>query len=185
MTFQKMYLCTFAVVVMLMTMGCQSAPGPAEKKDTVADKAAINALRDKVVAAFNANDAAAVAACYTDDAVMMNPNEVSAEGKPAIQASYQAMFHQGATKIALTPRETEVSGDWAFDAGAASITVTPKAAPRKVASKRAAKRTGKPVEVTSRYVVVLKKQAGGSWKVHLDIGNSATPRPARPAKRRK
>ena len=185
MTFQKMYLCTFAVVVMLMTMGCQSAPGPAEKKDTVADKAAINALRDKVVAAFNANDAAAVAACYTDDAVMMNPNEASAEGKPSIQASYQAMFQQGATRIALTPRETEVSGDWAFETGAGSITVTPKAAPRKVASKRAAKRTGKPVEVTSRYVVVLKKQAGGSWKVHLDIGNSATPRPARPAKRRK
>lgn len=184
MTFRKMHLCTFAVVVMLMAVGCQSTPVPAAKKGTAADKAAINALRDKVMAAFNSNDAAAIAACYTDDAVVMNPNEASAEGKPAIQASYQATFQQGAAKMAVTPRETEVSGDWAFETGAVSVTVTPKAARKKVASRRAAKKAGKPVEVTSRYVVVLKKQADGSWKVHLDIGNSATPRPVRRAKKK-
>lgn len=184
MTFQKMHLCTFAVVVMLMAAGCQSAPGPAKKKDTAADKAAINALRDKVMAAFNSTDAAAVAACYADDAVMMNPNEASAEGKQAIQASYQAMFRQGAAKIALAPRQTEVSGDWAFETGTGSITFTSKAASKKAASRRAAKKTSKPVELTSRYVVVLKKQADGSWKVHLDIGNSAAPRATRTAKKR-
>ena len=184
MTFQKMHLCASAVVVMLMAVGCQSTPVPAVKKDTAADKAAINALRDKVMAAFNANDAAAIAACYTDDAVMMNPNEASAEGKSAIQASYQAMFQQGAAKVARTPRETELSGDWAFEAGASSVTITPKAVRKKVASRRAAKKDGKPVEVTSRYVVVLKKQADGAWKVHLDMGNSAAPRPARRVKKR-
>jgi uncharacterized protein (TIGR02246 family) len=185
MTFRKIHLCAFAAVAMLVAVGCQSTPGPAAKKDTAADKAAINALRDKVTAAFNSNDAAAVAACYTDDAVMMNPNEASAEGKTAIQASYQATFQQGASKIALTPRETEMAGDWAFETGSASITITPKAVPKKVARKRLAKRSGQPVEMTSRYVVVFKKQADGSWKVHLDIGNSATtPRPVRRAKKR-
>jgi uncharacterized protein (TIGR02246 family) len=184
MTFQKMYLRTFAVVVMLMAVGCQSTPGPALKKDTASDKAAINALRDKFMAAFNSNDAAAVAACYTDDAIMMNPNEASAEGKPAIQASFQAMFQQGGAKMALTPRETELSGDWAFESGASSITIPPKAVRKKAASKRAAKKAGKPVELTSRYVVVLKKQADGAWKIHLDMGNSAAPRPARRARRK-
>ena len=180
MTFQKLYLCTFAVVTMLVAVGCQSTPVPAEKKDTAADKAALNALRDKVMAAVNSNDAAAVAACYTDDAIMMSPNEASAEGKQAIQASYQDMFQQGAVKVALTARETEVSGDWAFETGTSSATVTPKTAP-----KSAAKKTDKPFEVVSRYVVVLKKQADGSWKVHLDMGNSATPRPAPPAGKKK
>jgi uncharacterized protein (TIGR02246 family) len=184
MMFRKMHLRALAVVVMLMVVGCQSTPGPAVKKDTAADKAAINALRDKVMATFNSNDAAAIAACYTDDAVVMNPKEASAEGKPAIQASFQAMFQQGAAKMALTPRETELSGDWAFETGTGTITITPKAARKKVASKRTAKKAGKPVEVTTRYVVVLKKQADGAWKVHLDIGNSAAPRPARRARKK-
>ena len=171
MTFQKIHLCTFAAAAMLMAVGCESSPGPAEKKSTAADTAAITVLRNKVAAAFNSRDAAALAACYTDDAIMMSPNEATATGTQAIQASYQASFQQGAAKMTITPRETEVSGDWAFETGTTSLTITPK--------------TGKPVEEAGRYVVVLKKQAGGFWKIHLDAGNSAAPLPAAAGKKKK
>jgi tagatose-1,6-bisphosphate aldolase non-catalytic subunit AgaZ/GatZ len=33
--------------------------------------------------------------------------------------------------------------------------------------------------------VVLKKQAGGFWKIHLDAGNSAAPMPAPAAKKKR
>jgi uncharacterized protein (TIGR02246 family) len=171
MTFQKMHLCTFAATAMLMAVGCESSPGPAEKKNTAADTAAITVLRDKFAAAFNSKDAAALTACYTDDGIAMPPNQATVTGKQAIQAYYQATFQQGAAKITITPRETEVSGDWAFETGTTSLTITPK--------------TGKPVEEASRYVVVLKKQTGGFWKIHLDASNSAAPMPAPAAKKKK
>ena len=39
----------------------------------------------------NSNDAAALAATYADDAIMMDPNQAAIEGKQAIQAAYEAM----------------------------------------------------------------------------------------------
>lgn len=44
---------------------------PAQERDATADIEAIHALRKKFAAAYNANDAAALAAFYTDDAVLM------------------------------------------------------------------------------------------------------------------
>ncbi|MCL5743720.1 MAG: SgcJ/EcaC family oxidoreductase [Acidobacteria bacterium] len=145
--------------------GCQSAPQPEQKTDVAADTTAINALRDKVTAAFNSNDAAALAADYADDAIMMNPNQAAVEGKPAIQAAYEAMFKENAGKIAVTlvntPLETQLAGDWAYDRGSATSTITPK--------------TGKPVEQSGKYLVILKRQTDGSWKIYREISNMNNP----------
>ena len=59
------------------------------KRDTAADIAAINALRDQFASAYYSNDAAATAAYYADDAIVMPPNQ-SAEGRRGIQAMLEA-----------------------------------------------------------------------------------------------
>lgn len=163
MTLRNLFLCAFALTLMLTFAGCQTAPKA--ERDVAADTTAINALRDKVTATFNSNDAAALAANYADDAIMMNPNQEAVEGKQAIQAAYEAMFKENAGKIAvtmvLTPLETQLAGDWAYDRGSATSTITPK--------------TGKPVQQSGKYLVIVKRQTDGSWKVYREMSNLNTP----------
>ena len=175
MPLRKVFACAFAIASMLTFSGCQSAPKPEEKiTDVAADTTAINALRDQYATVFNSNDAAALAATYADDAIMMNPNQVPVEGKPAIQASYEAMFKENAGTVtltlALTPLETQVAGDWAYDRGNATSTVTPK--------------SGKPVEQLGKYLVILKRQTDGSWKVYREMSNNNNPPPGAAGKKK-
>ena len=166
MKLRNMGLYAFALTSLLTFPGCQSSPNPGEKKDVAADTAAVNALRGKYVAAFNANDAAALAALYADDAIVMAENQPAVEGRPAIQSRYEAMFKANTVKIAVTPLETQVAGDWAFDRGNGTVTITPK--------------SGRPVEESDKYLVILKRLPGGLWKVYRETDNSNSP-PAGPA----
>lgn len=171
MTFRKVHVCAFALVSILIASGCQPAPKSEEKGVSPAEIARINASRDLWVAAFNAGDAAATAATYSDDGVLMPAHRAAVEGRQAIQDSFQAMFQGNTAKIALMPLETQVAGDWAYDRGTFSITVTPKAG-------------GNAMEDSGKYLVILKRQADGSWKVHRDIDNSNNPLPAPAAKKK-
>ncbi len=174
MTLRNLFLSAFALTSMLTFAGCQTAPKPEEKRDVAADTTAINALRDKVTAAYNSTDAAALAATYADDAIMMNPNQEAVEGKQAIQASYEAMFKENAGKIVitlvLTPLETQLAGDWAYDRGNATSTITPK--------------SGKPTEQSGKYLVIVKRQTDGSWKLYREMSNMNNPPPAAAGKKK-
>lgn len=171
MKFPTMCFCALALVSILVTVGCQTAPPPGAKQDTSAEIAKIGALRNQFATAFNANDAAAVAGMFTDDAVIMPSNHAAVEGKAAIQSWYETMYKEMSVKIALTPLETQVAGDWGFDRGTALLTITPKG-------------KGKPMKESSNYLVIVKRQADGSWKVARDIDNSNTPMPAPAAKKK-
>jgi len=170
MTLRNLFSCAVALTLMLTFAGCQTAPTPEPKRDVAADTTAINALRDQVAATYNANDAAALAATYADDAIMMNPNEAAAEGRQAIQASYEAVFKENTSKLTFAPLETQVAGDWAYDRGNATITITPK--------------SGKPMEVSGKYLVIVKRQPDGSWKVYREISNSNEPPPSAAGKKK-
>jgi uncharacterized protein (TIGR02246 family) len=163
MTLRNVGFLALALASTLTFVACQSAPNP-EKKDAAADLAAVNALRGKFTAAFNSNDAGALAALYADDAIVMLPNQPAVEGRTAIQALYDGMFKANAAKIAINPLETQVAGDWAYDRGTATTTITPK--------------SGKGVEESDKYIVVLKRLPGGLWKVYRDISNSNSALPA-------
>jgi len=167
MTLRNVGLCAFALTSVLTFAGCQAKPE--EKRDIAADTAAVNALRGKFSAAFNSNDAAALAALYADDAIVMPVNQPAVDGRPAIQSLYEAMFKANAVKVAITSLETQLAGDWAYDRGNATTTITPK--------------SGKPIEESARYLVVLKRLSGGLWKVYREMDKSNNPPPAAPAKK--
>lgn len=170
MTLRNVLLCAFALTSMLTLAGCQTAPPPEPNRDVAADTTAINALRDQVAAAYNSHDAVAMAATYAEDAIMMNPNQAAVEGQQAIRAAYEATFKENAGKVAFTPLETQVAGDWAYDRGSYTVTVTPA--------------SGKPVEDSYKYLVVVKRQPDGSWKLYREMSNSNNP-PATEAGKKK
>ncbi len=153
-----------AVLAIAVAVGLSACtpPAPAPAPDTSAeDLAAINAVRDAWAAAFAAGDAAALAALYTNDAARMNPGEPTVSGPAAIQAGFEQMFSEATASNDIRPEMTDVSGDWGFDSGTYTSTVTPKAG-------------GEAMTESGRYLVVLRKQADGSWKIVREMGNSPT-----------
>ena len=135
-----------------------------ETAETEADVEAINSLRDEFIVLDNAGDAAGVASLYTNDAVLMPPNEAAVTGNQAIESWSQITFDQFTSELTLAPEEVEVVGDWAFERGTYMIALTPKA-------------DGEPMEDRGKYIVILRKQVDGSWKMARDIWNSDNPAP--------
>ncbi len=136
-----------------------------ETAETEADVEAINSLRDDFIALDNASDAAGLASLYTNEAVLMPPNEAAVTGNQAIESWSQTSFDQFTTsELTLAPDEVEVVGDWAFERGTYMIALTPKA-------------DCEPMEDRGKYIVILRKQVDGSWKMAHDIWNSDNPAP--------
>jgi uncharacterized protein (TIGR02246 family) len=122
----------------------------------------LSKLTKEYMAAFNAKDATKVAALYTEDATLNAPNEPAAHGRKGVQAWAQKNFDQGVSNFVLTPTESAISGNIAYEAGTYAITI---AAPGQ-----------KPVTDKGKYVIVLK-QTGGKWLIAHDIYNSDLPPP--------
>ena len=76
-----------AVASMLTFTRCQTAPQPKPQRDAGTDLQAINALRSQFAAAYNSRNAAAAAAYFPDDAVLMLPNQHALEGNLLSRAS--------------------------------------------------------------------------------------------------
>ncbi len=135
-----------------------------EEATTAIDVAAINSLRDEFIALHNASDAAGLTGLYTNDAVLMPPNQEPVIGDQAIESWFQTTFDQFSIEFTLASDELEVVGDLAFDGGTYMIALTPKA-------------DGEPMEERGKYIVILRKQVDGSWKLVRDIWNSNNPLP--------
>jgi len=106
-----------SVAVVFVLLWCGSAQAQSATDPT------LNKLAADFVAAFNAKDAAKVAAFYTDDAVLMPPNVPLVKGRAAIQTYFEGAFKQGLTDLRLSPLESAISGQQAFDAGTSSVQV--------------------------------------------------------------
>ena len=136
----------FAIAAALLIAGI--APGFAQ------DKAAIQALDDKFAAAFNAGDAAAVAAMYTEDAHLLPPGMEMMQGRDSIQKFWQGgMEHLSDPK--LTAVDVELLGDSAV---------------REIGTFTAKTKGDQPQEVSGKYVQIWEK-AGDEWKIAIDIYN--------------
>jgi uncharacterized protein (TIGR02246 family) len=141
--------------------GCSA---PAAKSNPEADRAAINSVRDQFVAAYKAGDADRIAALYTENAIGMPKDQPTLKGRADIAKHERDQFGQiSVGDVQVTPEETQLMGDWAFDRGTFSVTVTPKAA------------GAAPMTDTGRYLVIFQRQSDGSWKVTHDIDNGTAP----------
>ena len=144
-------------MVMLLAVlpftACQSS-GPASL--TEADKAAIEASLAEWVKGALANDWAAVAATYTEDAVLMPPNSPIVEGRANIQAYFEGF--PPVRELTATNVEVMGQGDTVYVRGTYTMTIAAEDA--------------EAIMETGKYLEVRKKQPDGSWLLHRDMFSS-------------
>jgi len=138
---------------------------PAEQQATTTgpDVDAIRALLAQTVAAYNAADLEGSVAWYAEDVVSMPPTEAT-EGKADMRRSMEAFL--GANDIRFTAQADEivVAGDVGVLLVSYDETSTPKA-------------EGEAGEQHGKWLIVLRKQTDGSWKVWRDMWTNVAPPP--------
>jgi uncharacterized protein (TIGR02246 family) len=105
-------------------------------------------------AAYNAGDAAALAALYAEDAKVMAPGSETVSGRAAIQDFFKQDLAQGA-KNALTTNEVLSGGDYATSIGGYVATAA----------------DGSHLD-HGTYMTVFKK-VDGAWKIYRDTWKSS------------
>lgn len=134
------------VSAVISTGACAS---PARTSES--DLRAINSMRTQAEAAENSGNAEALLALFAEDAVMMPPNRPAVVGVPAARAFVPDFFKAFALSEQFSSQEVVVSGDWAFDRGTYTLTLTSR-------SDRSA------VTTKGKYLWILKRSADGTWK---------------------
>lgn len=118
---------------------------------------AIQSGNHNFMTAFGRGDAAGVAACYTADARLLPPGGAPMTGIPDIAAFWQGAMNMGIKEAKLETKELLERGDLAVEVGQYTLTIEPEG--------------GGTVTDVGKYVVVWKDD-GGAWKLHIDIWNS-------------
>lgn len=119
-------------------------------------KSAIQTFAD----AFSRGDAAAVAEWYTGDATLLPPDNPMLKGREAIRAFWQGVMSAGVSGAKLETLEVESRGDLAYEVGRFEMVAQPQG--------------GERAELTGKYLVVWR-QEGGGWRMHVDIWNGDRP----------
>jgi uncharacterized protein (TIGR02246 family) len=152
---------TLLALVVLIS-GCAQTP-----EEPVVDSARIAADIESIKAneeqrfpaAITASDTEAALEVYTDDAIVMWPGVPARMGKEAIRALLDDWFSRYREDLRQTAEEVEVLGDWAWARGRSTATMAPLEG-------------GESRVQTGKYLIVLKRQADGSWKTHRACGNA-------------
>jgi uncharacterized protein (TIGR02246 family) len=136
----------------LILAACRQRPVPATQPD--ADQAAVSATLRRYVAASNAGDAAALADLYTEDALLLPPDEEPVLGRAAIRA-----FWNDGTEPGMTVRtiRTVVRNGLSYVAGRYNLPATDSEAAD-----------------SGKYLLALERQPDGRWAVAVDIWNRST-----------
>jgi uncharacterized protein (TIGR02246 family) len=120
-------------------------------------RAAIAAANEKFMAAFEAQDAAGLAALYTKGGQILPPNNDFVTGREAIQGFWQAGMDMGLRKAKMDIGEVEGRGKTAIEVSRYTLYAE-----------------GDAVADQGKYIVIWKRKKGG-WRLHRDIFNSSVP----------
>jgi ketosteroid isomerase-like protein len=114
--------------------------------------------------AFNRGDLEAAAEFYSDDATFLHPNADIVSGKQAIKEFFEAgRAFLGLKKLHFDILDSDYDGTLAYERGVIQMEMAPEGGPALMDK--------------GKYVVVMKGQPDGSWKVVIDIWNSDLQQP--------
>lgn len=152
------YALGLVAIPSLLVMACgQSGSGEMEMAmtDVAALRSEIEAVEAKYVEAYNAGDAVALAALYTEDATVQPASGERFVGRSAIEAFRAEEFMESSARdLTVTTLEVGAAGDLAYEIGTWAVALVTV--------------DGEEVEEEGTYVVVLKRTADGSLKLHID-----------------
>ena len=123
-----------------------------------ADRAAIDALRDRWVAVVASGDVRELADLVTPDYEVWTHGAPALAGPQAVVTTMGAVLAKYAVSQSYEPVETIIAGDWAFQRGIERIRVTPKGG-------------GAPQETSQRALLILRRGADGSWRYARGMTN--------------
>ncbi len=127
--------------------GCGGRGRPEEPGSREAIESAVR----RYVAASNQGDVKALAALYADDAMLLPPDREPIQGREAIGTFWSQGTDQG---LEVTTLAIEVDGDLGYLVGRYNLPATDE----------------EPAD-SGKYVMCLKRQRDGSWKLTADIWN--------------
>jgi uncharacterized protein (TIGR02246 family) len=113
----------------------------------------------RLIETFIAGDAAAAAALFADDAVLMLNGVPQITGRAAIEQALAGFF--GAVRyrsIVANVQEVQFFGDYALEMGTTVMTYDAG---------------GQTVTDNGKYLVAWQRQPSGEWKIHRDVSNSS------------
>jgi len=113
--------------------------------------------------AYNRGDIAAAIGFYTDDAKFLHPNTEIVSGKQAIKEFFEAGKALGLLRIKFESLEVRYDKNLAYERGVIHMDIEPEG--------------GQAMIDKGKYLVVLRRQVDGFWKVAVDIWNSDLPQP--------
>lgn len=125
------------------------------------DNAVIDKVRLDFNAAYNEGNAKALAGLITRDGIWMPPGEPTVFGQGNIKTRYTKIFTNVSSKFELKAGDIQLLGDWAYLSGDWSRVDTPKAG-------------GAVKNISGHYLLIVKKQPDGTWKIARDIWNELT-----------
>jgi uncharacterized protein (TIGR02246 family) len=118
-----------------------------------ASRGAIEATVDRYVAASNQGDAEALTSLYADDAVLLPPDHQPIHGREAIGEFWRQGTDAG---LEVSTLRLDVGGDVAYLVGRYRLPPTDQEDAD-----------------SGQYVLCLKRQPGGAWKLTADIWNGS------------
>jgi len=154
-----------ALLIVALALACSFTLPPgsrsaSEIEQQQSEVAAVRRVLESVIAADNARDVEAVLAQYADDAVLLPPGEAAVDGKQAIKLRYQSLFEQSNPELSFASDETVIAGEWAFDRGLTRGRLVQRAG-------------GEPRMVKDKYLMVLRQQMNGMWRIARLMWNKA------------
>lgn len=132
-----------------------------ETFDVAKVKKSIEAENAKYSEAIKQGNVVGALAAYTDDATALPPDGQMIKGKQALEELYKRFLQIGMKEVTLTTLDVSGSGDVAYEIGKTKVRIQPEGQPSMTDS--------------TKYLVVWKRQADGTWKVHVDIWNFSVP----------
>ncbi|MGH7558052.1 MAG: YybH family protein [Gemmatimonadota bacterium] len=150
---------------------CQTEPAEqtgateeAATADAATVRSEIESINDRFEQALLAHDAAAIAAIYTEDALVLPPSAPRTEGRAAIEAMFSSWFEQVPASDTFTLTTDQIvlaeSGEIAYEIGTYQTSGT---AP-----------SGETYEESGKYLGVWEN-VGGEWKMAADMWSGDAP----------
>lgn len=143
----------------LLTAGCSS--NSATRHDPKSDDAAIRALDTKWVTVAQSHDVNAWLAFYTDDVVVLPPNERITTGRESARKSISDLLSLPHLVLSWNTTKSDVSGDLGYLIGAYTLSFDGP--------------NGARITDTGKTLSIWRRQPDGSWKCTADTWSSDLP----------
>jgi uncharacterized protein (TIGR02246 family) len=150
-------------VVRAVRRARSGAPGNARRIPDAG--AALDRMWQRYVPAIVAEDLAIVRTFFTDDAVLMPPNQAVVRGAGGAVEWFRELFAGYRIALDMPTDELRISGETAYRVGRYHVTLTPEGG-------------GPSAQDHGKFVQIYERQEEGEWRIARGILNSAIP-PAR------